>query len=206
MYNQVSTQCADKSPEVLPMQEKELIFDEMSETIIAAAAKLAFESGAKTVNVRMVLQELEITNRVFYNRFRNIDQVLQIVYERLVLQIRKSVRFDPEGDFFTQVTDIVAHTLIMSYELKMKMNDYVFQRDSIFGDNYLWWKNEIIKLIDFGKSKGLLKEVDSEAMSYAIWCFIRGYNADAVGRRLPLEEAVTNFKYAFGILLDGMRA
>ena len=119
------------------MQEKELIFDEMSEAIIAAAAKLASESGVETVNVRMVLQELDITNRVFYNRFHNIDEVLQIVYERLVLQLRKSITFDPAGDFFSQVIEIVANTLVMSYELKMKMNDYVFRRDSIHGDNYL---------------------------------------------------------------------
>ncbi|MBQ8324001.1 MAG: TetR/AcrR family transcriptional regulator [Clostridia bacterium] len=188
------------------MQEKELIFDEMSEAIIAAAAKLASESGVETVNVRMVLQELDITNRVFYNRFHNIDEVLQIVYERLVLQLRKSITFDPAGDFFSQVIEIVANTLVMSYELKMKMNDYVFRRDSIHGDNYLWWKTEIGKLIDFGKAKGLLKDVDSEVMSYAIWCYIRGYNADAVGRKLPLDIAVKNFKYAFGILLDGMKA
>ncbi|MBE6578358.1 MAG: TetR/AcrR family transcriptional regulator [Ruminococcaceae bacterium] len=188
------------------MQEKELIFDEMSESIIAAAAKLASESGVESVNVRMVLQELDITNRVFYNRFHNIDEVLQIVYERLVLQLRKSITFDPAGDFFSQVIEIVANTLVMSYELKMKMNDYVFRRDSIHGDNYLWWKTEIGRLIDFGKAKGLLKDVDSEVMSYAIWCYIRGYNADAVGRKLPLDIAVKNFKYAFGILLDGMKA
>lgn len=190
------------------MQEKELIFDEMSETIIATAAKIATESGAETVNVRMILQELEITNRVFYNRFRNVDEVLKIVYERLVLQIRQSIiaKFDPEGDFFAQVIDIVANTLTMSYKLKMRMNDYVFHSDSTGVDNFLWWKNEISKLIEYGKAKGCLKDVDSEVMSYAIWCFIRGYNADAVGRKLPLEDAVTNFKYAFGILLDGMRA
>lgn len=46
----------------------ELIFDEMSETIIATAAKLASESGTETINVRRILQELGITNRVFYNR------------------------------------------------------------------------------------------------------------------------------------------
>ena len=42
-------------------------------------------------------------------------------------------------------------------------------------------------------------------MSYAIWCFIRGYNADALGRKLPRETAVRNFRYSFGVLLDGMR-
>ena len=43
-------------------------------------------------------------------------------------------------------------------------------------------------------------------MSYAIWCFCRGYNADAVGRHLPMDLAVQNFRYSFSILLDGMRA
>lgn len=187
----------------------ELIFDEMSETIIATAAKLASESGTETINVRRILQELGITNRVFYNRFHNINEVLQIVYERLTLQIRKSLAagFDPEGEFFSGVIDIVTNTLIMSYELKMKMNVYVFNSDSTGVDNYLWWKNEIVKLIELGKSKGCLrKELDSEVMSYAVWCFIRGYNADAVGRELPPETAVKNFRYAFGILLEGMKA
>ena len=52
----------------------------------------------------------------------------------------------------------------------------------------------------------VLRDVDTEIMSYAIWCFIRGYNADALGRKLPLETAVRNFRYSFGVLLDGMRA
>jgi AcrR family transcriptional regulator len=76
---------------MLFMQEKALIFDAMSETIIATAAKMATEHGAESVNVRMILQELEITNRVFYNRFHNVDEVLKIVYERLVLQIRQAL-------------------------------------------------------------------------------------------------------------------
>ena len=56
------------------------------------------------------------------------------------------------------------------------------------------------------KEKKYIKEIDSDAMSYAIWCFCRGYNADAVGRNLPVDVAVRNFRYSFGVLLDGMRA
>lgn len=185
-----------------------MIFDEMSERIISTAEQLAITSGAEAVTVRSVLQTLEITNRVFYNRFRNIDSVLNIVYERMILKIRESItsEFDPTGDFFSQVTDIVANTLVMSYDIKMNFNTFVFKSDSISHRNYEWWKGEIRKLIEIGKSGGHLKDVDTEIMSYAIWCFIRGYNADALGRKLPKEEAVANFRYAFGILLDGMRA
>lgn len=191
------------------MKEKEqvLIQDEMSDRIIDTARQIAITQGTENINVRRILQTLGITNRVFYNRFRNIDEVLKIVYLDTVLKMRESIAedFDPEGDFFQQVTDIVAKTLVMSYDVKMNLNYYVFENDSISCQNYEWWKSEIARLIEFGKAKGVLKDVETEKMSYAVWCFIRGYNADAIGRKLPKEQAVEDFKYSFGILLDGMK-
>lgn len=191
------------------MKEKEqvLIQDEMSDRIIDTARQIAITQGTEDINVRRILQTLGITNRVFYNRFRNIDEVLKIVYLDTVLKMRESIAedFDPEGDFFQQVTDIVAKTLVMSYDVKMNLNYYVFENDSISCQNYEWWKSEIARLIEFGKAKGVLKDVETEKMSYAVWCFIRGYNADALGRKLPKEQAVEDFKYSFGILLDGMK-
>jgi len=187
---------------------QELIRDEMSQAIIAAAGEIAIASGAEKVTVRKILQTLGITNRVFYNRFHNINEVLNIVYENMVLKMRENTfsGFDPDGDFFQQIIDIVAKTLVHSYEIKMNFNHYIFENDSVSNQNYEWWKEEIKKFIEFGKSKGYVKNIDSDIMSYAIWCFIRGYNADALGRKLPMEEAVSNFKYSFGILLDGMKA
>ena len=193
---------------IMDKLQNELIHDEMSETIIDAAEALASASGAHIVTVRKILQTLGITNRVFYNRFHNIDEVLEIVYERTVMKIRESIvaRFNPEGDFFEQVIDIVTNTLVMSYENKMNLNQYVFESDSESNENYTWWKNEIKKLIEFAIGRGYIKPLDTEAMSYAIWCFIRGYNADALGRGMPKDEAVKNFRYSFAILLNGMKA
>ena len=191
------------------MEEKEntMICDEMTKQIIATAEKLAASYGANSITVRMILEQLGITNRVFYNRFHNITEVLDIVYEKMVQKIREgiSTRFDPGGDFFAQVTELVADTLVMSYEIKLNFNYYIFETDSVSNENYTWWKAEIKRIIEFGIRRGYLRELDTEAMSYAIWCFIRGYNADALGRKIPKEEAVVNFKYCFGILLDGMR-
>lgn len=203
----LSREETDFSERSRPKKETELISDAMSREILEAAERLAMESGANSVTVRKILQALGITNRVFYNRFRNIDEVLRIVYENTVLKIRESIasKFDPEGDFFGQVIGIVANTLMMSYENKMNFSQYVFESDSVFTGNYEWWKHEIKKLIEFGKSHGHIKDVDSDVMAYAIWCFIRGYNADAIGRKLPKDVAVENFKYSFGILLDGMK-
>ncbi|MBE6686850.1 MAG: TetR/AcrR family transcriptional regulator [Ruminococcaceae bacterium] len=187
-------------------RQQKYINDEMSQSIIDTVEKLASEQGAESVTVRMVMRELNITNRVFYNRFRNIDEVLEIIYENTVLKIRESIisEFDPEKDFFTQVINIVANTLVMSYENKMNLNHYIFENDSTSEENYNWWKSKIEELIEFGKQKGFIGNIDSKKMSYSIWCFIRGYNADALGRGLKKEEALENFKYSFGILLDGM--
>ncbi len=184
----------------------ELISDEMSKIIIETAALLVTEEGAATLTVRKILKELNITNRVFYNRFHNIDEVLEIVYKNTIVKIREGIRkFDPQKDFFEQAADIVADTLIMSYDNKMQFNDYVFRSDSISRENYEWWKVEIKKLLTFAKEHNLIKDIDSDVLSYAIWCFVRGYNADAVGRKLPRDEAVRNFKYSFTVFLDGMR-
>lgn len=191
------------------MQKKnELIYDEMSERIVDAAERIAKSDGAEEVTVREILRALDITNRVFYNRFNNVEQVLEIVYQRMVLEIRKSLAlsFEPDEDYFTQISKIAASTLIMSYDIKMNFNQYVFKSDSVLTGNFDWWQSEIKRLIELGKSRGHLRaEIDTDVMSYAIWCFIRGYNADAVGRGIPKEEAVRNFIYSFNVLLDGMK-
>ena len=184
-----------------------LIYDEMSERIIKAAEDMVTESGAHSITVRKILQKLGITNRVFYNRFHNINEVLEIVYKNTVLKIRESLNlaFDDEKDFFENVIDVVANSLIASYEAKQQFNQYVFESDSASQSNFEWWKSEIKKLIDYAKERNYIRDVDSEIMSYSIWCFCRGYNADAVGRKLPRDEAVKNFKYSFSILLEGMK-
>ena len=54
-----------------PLEDK-LITDEMSFKIIETTENLVTTNGARNINVRQILKELEITNRVFYNRFHNI--------------------------------------------------------------------------------------------------------------------------------------
>ncbi len=189
------------------MDKQSLICDKMSDEIVFAAKALITENGRSGVTVRKVLQKLGITNRVFYNRFHNIEEVLEIVYENTALEIRKSISkpIDLTKDFFEQIIDIVADTLALCYDKKKSFNDYFFQSDSVSCSNYDWWKNEIKRLISLAIERDLIKSVDVDGMSYAIWCFCRGYNADAVSRNIPRDEAINNFKYCFGFLLDGLR-
>ena len=77
-----STLCADVFLGDWKVEKKEistLINDKTSDRIIEIATKLVKSEGAHNVTVRKVLKELGATNRVFYNRFRNIAEVLEIV-------------------------------------------------------------------------------------------------------------------------------
>ncbi len=186
---------------------EELISDEMSLRIIETAERIAKAEGAHTVTVRKILQALGITNRVFYNRFHNVEEVLDAVYEGMSLKVRRDIlsEYDKKTDFFVYVMDVIEKSLLASYDTKRQFNQFAFENDSLSRANYEWWTGEIKKLIEYAKAHGLLRDVDSDVMSYSIWCFCRGYNADAVGRGLPREEAVRNFRYSFGFLLDGLK-
>ena len=184
-----------------------LISDEMSERIIEVACEIVMTDGADSLTVRSILRRLEISNRVFYNRFHNIDEVRDIVYHRTVVKIRECfpTNIDPDIDFFEFVTDLVSRSLLFSYEIKKQFNQYYFESDSHSETNREWWTVEIRKLIEYAMESKLIKEVDSDMLAYAIWCFCKGYNADAVSRDLPKEEAVEGFKYSFRFLLEGLR-
>ena len=184
-----------------------LIYDEMSEQIIEATEKLILFEKTQNINVRKILKHLDITNRVFYNRFHNIEEVLDIISERYVLKIRESLKFNfnEELDFFEQIMDEVEKTLIISYETRMNFAHYVFENDSVTDSNYQWWIEEIKKILNYAIDKGHIKKVDTDMTSYAIWCFIRGFNTDAIGRKLSLDEAIKRYRYGFKFILDVLK-
>ena len=193
--------------EQIKSMEKELISDKMSKRIIEVTEEMATKDGAHTVNVRRVLEKLGVTNRVFYNRFHNIDEVLQIIYKKAVLKMQKSMKteFDSSVDFFDYIMDIAVQTLINTYDIKMQFSQYMFEHDSLTESNRLWWSGEIKKLIDYGKKKNLIRDIDPDMLSYSVWCFCHGFNADAVGRKLSKETAIEYFKFGFGCFLDGLK-
>lgn len=189
--------------------KQEMIHDEVSEEILACVDRLARQRSAEKITVRDVLKELGITNRVFYNRFHNMDEVLNLLYQKMIHQVRESLMIPwQEGtDFLAHVKRIAAQTLIVSYTCKENLSRFVFDTDSVSDENYRWWVQEIKKLIALGQQHGQIREdLDGEMLSYAVWCFIRGFNADAMARNLSREEALTRFDYGFSIFLEGIRA
>ena len=63
----------------MPEATQSLICDEMSQTIINAVEEIAMEGGAATLTVRQILRKLDISNRVFYNRFQSLDELLEAI-------------------------------------------------------------------------------------------------------------------------------
>ena len=184
-----------------------LIKDEMSDRIVRAAEEIALTDGSGKLTVRKILKKLGITNRVFYNRFRNIGDVLVIVYKNTVNKLRSCItdKIDRKRDFFEQINEIVSGIISTSYDTRMKIKGLILENEFILEENRKWWMEQIGKLLSYAIANRLIKEVDVQKVSYSIWCFVRGYNADAASRNLPKEEAIAGFKYGFSCFLDGLK-
>lgn len=182
------------------------ICDAISDEIIGIAARIAKEEGAHKVSVRRIINEMGVTNRVFYNRFRNCDEVLRIVYGNAVEQMHIAIHpdYQDKAGFVAFCLDTVERVLIETYDVKMQFSRYMFEHDSLTENNRLWWAEGIKKHYAIALQNGWVKDVDTDALCYAIWCFCRGYNADAVTRKLPKEEAVRYFRFGFQCFLDGV--
>ena len=184
------------------------IRDEISERIIEIVARIAEEEGAHKVTVRKIITELGVTNRVFYNRFANCDEVLRIVYRNAIVHMRENIKpeFHDKESFERFCIDTAVSVLMQTYDVKMQFRRYVFEHDSLTEENRRWWYDKIKKYYRYALEQGFAKQVDADALCYAIWCFCRGYYADAVSRQLTKEEAVHYFTFGFNCLLNGVVA
>lgn len=186
-----------------------LITDDISDKIIETTEKLVTEKGADGVTVSEVLRVLGVSNRVFYNRFRNIDEVLKIVYTNLVMRMRKNIQLEisDSEDFFEYARKIIVKSLTDTYDLKKNFSQYTFEHDSISEDNRIWWTSKIKQLFTYGIDRGILKsDLDTDTLSYFLWCLCRGCNADAVSRNLTKEEATKCLLSGFDYFVEGVKA
>ena len=185
----------------------ERIHDEISDQIVEIVAGIAEKEGAHKVTVRKITDELGVTNRVFYNRFSNCDEVLRIVYRNAFVNIRENIRpdFHDRDSFLKFCVDTAVSVLLHTYDIKMQFRRYVFEHDSQTEENRLWWAQKVKKYYHYALEQGFTtKQLDEDALCYAVWCFCRGYYADAVSRELAKEDAVRYFTFGFTCLLNGL--
>lgn len=187
-------------------KEKKIIKDDISNKIIETTAIIIQTEGINSINVSKIIKRLGVSNRVFYNRFNNLEEVLEEVYNKIIIKIREKLnpQYDGKQNFFEYVLDLVENSLILSYELKTQLNLYIFGSDAYSQHNYEWYIDRITKLLNYAKENDLIIDVDSEVFGYTMWCAIRGYNADAV-IRMEKEEAIKQIRYSFNLLLQGIK-
>lgn len=187
-------------------QAKKIIKDEMTYKIVDTAEKIIIEEGIEYLNVSKILRELAITNRVFYNRFNNIQDVLIEIYNKIIIQKREliSIEYDSNVDFFEYATNLATSFLELAYDLQEKFNFFIFGSDIFTNENYEWYLTRIKELINIGRKQGVLKDFDDDAMSYYIWCSCRGINTDIV-TRMKKDQAILLFKNSFKYLLEGIK-
>ena len=180
--------------------------DEISTKIINTVTKMVYEGGAANINVQMVLKKLKITNRVFYNRFKNIDEVLLCVSQNLVHKMRQCMLrpYNEKENYHKYLVSLATDVLVKTYEIKKDFSDYMFNNDIVNESNKLWWIDHMIPALEYGVKNGFLKPMDIREMAYAVWCFCRCFNVDAIKSRLELNKALETFTMAFTFLIDGM--
>lgn len=184
-----------------------LIHDETSRQIIDIVKKLVLTKELHKITVRDVLHELQLTNRVFYNRFHNIDEVFAIIYRESIEKVRESLLtpWDGVNDFGEHLETIAMQTLRLIFESRRTLSPFLFDNNNVSSDNFVWWNQEIQKLLQTGKQVGYLRDdLEDDAISYSIWCFIRGFGADAMARSLPEEEALRLFACGLRGFLHGI--
>ncbi len=182
------------------------IEDNVSEEIIEAATDIVFSIGYSHLTVRSILRKLGYTNRVFYNRFCNIHEVLEKVYENVYLKMRKciEIKYVPGTDYCEYLINLAVSLLKKTYETKMLFINFLFEHDSITNYNRKWWLSRIKELLDYGVENNVFKEFDTEAVSYSVWCFCRGFTADAVNLKLDMNEAEELFRNGLNCFLNGI--
>ena len=184
------------------------IRDSVSDRIIELTEDLVVKQGVKSISVSMLMKKLGMTNRVFYNRFHNIEEVLNIVYERVVIKMRDNINtgVNPQMSFYEYVEKLIVMCMEDTYDLKNQFSQYMFEHDSLSKNNYEWWIEKIKELINFGIENGYLKEgLNADDLSYFIWCFCRVGNLDAVMRNVSKEDAVRCLKAGFECFLEGAK-
>ncbi len=188
-------------------ESKYLIKDEMSQLIIQTARKIAEKEGAKQVTVRKILKDLNISNRVFYNRFKNIEEVLSYIYKNVTKSLQLTIDLDcnTAEEYYDLLVSVPIKTLKNYYKKTEGLEQLIFEKDSHEEQNITWWHDNITQLLQYGVNKGYLKEFNVEAVSYIIWCFVRSFYADVVVRNIPVEDAESIFNLGFKIFLEGLK-
>lgn len=179
----------------------------MSKKIINIATRIAIEEGIGSLTVKRIVTELECTNRVFYNRFCNIDEVFHAIYDNVVGEIREciQVEYDGVGSYYDYLLKMAVNVVKKSTDNKLHFSQHMFEYDLYSRQNRAWWIEHLKPIIRHGIEQNLLKRVDVDDLAFSVWCFCRGYSVAAIGSEMTAEQITESFKLGFKSFIDGLK-
>ena len=181
--------------------------DNISGKIIDCAMNIARENGVAAVTVSEILRKMKITNRVFYNRFKNIDEVVTELYRQVVNEMRICIdtEYDGRENYYEYLVGLAVAVLEKTYETKLHFAGIMKEYDVCAAENRKWWIAHIAPLLEYGMNEGFLKKADSTLLAYSIWCYCRGFNASVVGGGLNFNEALESFRLGIRCFIYGLK-
>lgn len=181
--------------------------DETAKEIIRTATEIAQKEGIEQLSVKRILSEMGVSNRVFYNRFRNIDDIIQILYNELVEEIRSCIKLEQQEDqtYYDYLLDLAVGVVTKIYHNNLHFRRHLLSYQASKENNRNWWLNRIQTILKDGMNQGLLKPMKEDAVSYGVWCFCLGFHKEAIGENLSGKQAVAAFRESFALLIEGMK-
>lgn len=184
------------------------IEDETTKRIIETATAIAQQDGMEKLSVKRILEEMNVSNRVFYNRFRNIEDVIEVMYHEFVGNLRGRIELEKlaeDDHYYETLLELAVSVVRKMYHDDIHFRMRLLSYETSKASNRSWWLEQIEAILKDGVKRGLLKPMNEQAVSYGIWCFCLGYHKEALGQQVSEEEAIAGFIESFSFLIEGMK-
>ncbi|MBE7042550.1 MAG: TetR/AcrR family transcriptional regulator [Ruminococcaceae bacterium] len=184
------------------------IEDETTVTIIRVAKEIAQKEGIEQLSVKRILTEMKVSNRVFYNRFRNIEDVIELLYEQAVNSFRGIIDLsllEQSENYYETLENLAVNVVRCLYQNNIHFRARLLTYEASKDNNRNWWITQIQDILRNGVERGLLRPMDELAVARGIWCFCLGFHKEALGNSVSEQDAISSFRASFSIFISGMK-
>ncbi len=144
--------------------------EEIRTAILEAATEIGLEEGFEELSIRKITDKIGYSAAIVYHYFKDKQEILDTIHNQTSMELMKAVTacIKPERSFsdnckvvFKLIGEISAYQSDM-FKLIL-LNKYSYKSESIQP-----WIDMIKQCVDYGISRGELKEIDSDIVSHIL--------------------------------------
>lgn len=143
---------------------------ETRNAIINAAIEIGLEEGFDELSIRKITDKLGYSVAIVYHYFKDKQEILDTIHNKTSMELMDAVKdcIKPDRSFAKNcktVYKMISEILVYNPDTfkLIFLNQYATSNESIKP-----WLDMIRQSIEYGISKGELREVDSEILSYML--------------------------------------